>query len=78
MTTKSYCREDALGVTHNDLKSIINKRYDDADNLSEVLQLLFDKQPSEITWNTLITAVELAPINDSSVADNIRKFLSNK
>ena len=63
---------------YGDLNSIINKRYDDADNLSEVLQLWFDKQPSEVTWNTLITAVELAPVNDFSVANNIRKFLSDK
>ena len=68
---------EALGITYGELESIFNKRYRDADNLSEVLQLWFDEQPSEVTWNTLITAVELPPVNDSSVANNIRKFLSN-
>ena len=35
----------------------------------------FDKQPSEeVTWYTLITAVELAPSNNFSMADDIRKF----
>ena len=66
---------EALRVTYGDVKSIFNKRYDDANNLSEALQLWFDKQPSEeVIWYTLITAVELAPSNNFSMADDIRKF----
>lgn len=71
---------EALGIAYGDLESIFNKRYRDADNLSEVLQLWFDKKPSDVTWITLITAVELAPtpVNESSVADKICEFLSNR
>ena len=68
---------EALGITYGDLESIVNKQYRDANNLSEVLQLWFDKKPSEVTWNTLITAVKSAPVDNSSVADEICKFFSN-
>ena len=30
-----------------------------------------DKQPSEITWATVITAVELPPVLEPSIASNI-------
>ena len=69
---------EALGITYGDLESIVSKQYRDVNNLSEVLQLWFDKKPSDVTWNTLITAIELAPVNNTSVADDIRKFLSNR
>ena len=67
---------EALGITYGDLESIVNKQYRDANNLSEVLQLWFDKKPSKVTWNTLITAVKSAPVYNSSVVDEIYKFLS--
>ena len=68
---------EALGIKYGDLESILNNRFRDPDRLSEVLQLWFDKRPSQVTWETIITAVELPPVNNPSVAENMRKFLSN-
>ena len=67
---------EALGIKYGDLESILNNRCRDTDRLSDVLQLWFDEQPSQVTWQTIITAVELAPVNNQSVADNMRKYLS--
>ena len=49
----------------------------DTDRLSDVLQLWFDQQPSQVTWSTIITAVELPPVNNPSVANDMRKYLSD-
>ena len=68
---------EALGIKYGDLESILNNRYRDTDRLSDVLQLWFDEQPSQITWQTIITAVELPPVNNPSVADNMREYLSD-
>ena len=68
---------EALGMKYEDLQSILNNTCRDTDRLSDVLQLWFDQQPSQVTWTTIITAVELPPVNNPSVADNMRKFLSD-
>ena len=68
---------EALGMKYGDLQSILNNTCRDTDRLSDVLQLWFDQQPSQVTWTTIITAVELPPVNNPSVADNMRKFLSD-
>ena len=68
---------EALGIKYGDLESILNNRCRDTDRLSDVLQLWFDEQPSKVTWQTIITAVELPPVNNLSVADNMCKYLSD-
>ena len=68
---------EALGIKYGDLESILNNRFRDPDRLSEVLQLWFDRCPSQVTWETIITAVELPPVNNPSVAEDIRNFISN-
>ena len=68
---------EALSIKYGDLESILNNRFRDLDRLSEVLQLWFDKQPSQVTWETIITAVELPPVNNPSVSEDIRNFISN-
>ena len=68
---------EALGIKYGHLESILNNRCRDTDRLSDVLQLWFDEQTSQVTWKTIITAVELPPVNNPSVADNMRKYLSD-
>ena len=69
---------EALGIKYGDLESILNNRFRDPDTLSEVLQLWFDRCPSQVTWETITTAVELPPVNNPSVAEDIRNFISIK
>ena len=44
---------EALGIKYGDLESILNNRFRDPDRLSEVLQLWFDRCPSQVTWETI-------------------------
>ena len=61
----------ALKISHGDLKKISDQRSQDTDRLADVVQFWLDKQPSEITWATVITAVELPPVLEPSIASTI-------
>ena len=61
----------ALKISHGDLKKISDQRSEDTDRLADVVQFWLDKQPSEITWATVITAVELPPVLEPSIASTI-------
>ena len=61
----------ALKISHGDLKKISDQRSEDTDRLAEIVQFWLDKQPSEITWTTIITAVELPPVLEPSIASSI-------
>ena len=61
----------ALKISHGDLKKISDQRSQDSDRLADVVQFWLDKQPSEITWATVITAVELPPVLEPSIASTI-------
>ena len=61
----------ALKISHGDLKKISDQRSEDTDRLADIVQFWLDKQPSEITWTTIITAVELPPVLEPSIASSI-------
>ena len=68
---------EALSIKNGDLENLCTERTDDADRLSAVIQIWFDKQTSPVKWSTIIIAVELPPVNEPNVAKNItQKFLS--
>ena len=62
---------EALSIKNGDLENLCVEKSDDPDRLSGVIQIWFDKQTSPAKWSTLITAVELPPVNEPRVAENI-------
>ena len=67
---------EALSIKNRDLENLSTEWSDDADRLSAVIQIWFDKQTSPVKWSTIITAVELPPVNEPSIAESImQKFL---
>lgn len=69
----------ALKISYGDLKSIQrNSTFSDIDKLSEILQLWIDKEPTDITWNTILSAVMSQPVDSYTVAVKILEFVSNK
>ena len=68
----------ALKISHGDLKKISDKRSQDSDRLADIVQFWLDKQPSEITWATVITAVELPPVHEPSIASSILDMCLSK
>ena len=75
---KWYEIGEALNIDYGELMSLQQNHFSDKRRLSEVLQLWIDGRPTEVKWSVIITAVELPPVDDLSVAQNIRHFLSNK
>ena len=67
-----------MKIDYGDLMSLQQSYFSDKRKLSEVLQLWIDGRPTEVKWSVIITAVELPPVDDLSVAENIRQFLSIK
>ena len=67
----------ALKIDYGDLKSIqYNSTYSDVDKLSEILQLWINKDPTEVTWNTILLAVMNQPVDSYTVAVKIFDFVS--
>ena len=75
---KWYEIGEALNIDYGDLMSLQQSYFSDKRRLSEVFQLWIDGRPTEVKWSVIITAVELPPVDDLSVAENIRHFLSIK
>ena len=62
---------DALSVRDGDLENLRDERSRNTDRLSGVIQIWFDKQTCPVKWSTIITAVQLPPVNEPSIAENI-------
>ena len=62
---------EALSINYGDLENLRTERSDNADRLSAVIQIWFDKQTSPVKWSTVIIAVELPPVYEPRVAENI-------
>ena len=68
---------EALQIKHGAIKSLeYNPSYTDTLRLSEVLQKWMDQKPTFVSWRTIIEAIEKSPVNNSSIAEEIRQFLS--
>ena len=61
----------ALKISHGDLENMLVKRNRNSDRLADVIQFWIDKRPSEVTWHTIITAVDLPPVHEPSIAKRI-------
>ena len=60
-----------MRISHGDLENILDQRNRNADRLADVIQVWLDKRPSEVTWHTIITAVDLPPVLEPSIAYSI-------
>ena len=60
----------ALKISHGDLDNILDQNRN-ACRLADVIQVWIDKRPSEVTWHTIITAVDLPPVHEPSIAKRI-------
>ena len=68
----------ALKISHGDLENILVQRHYNADRLADVIQVWLDKQPSEVTWRTIITAVDLYPVLEPSIAKRVLDMCLSK
>ena len=67
---------EALDIRHQALMSLHQSHFSDEQKLSDVLQLWIDGQPTNVNWSTIIRAVGSPLVDDLSVAESIRCFLS--
>ena len=67
---------EALDIRHQALMSLHQIHFSDEQKLSDVLQLWIDGQPTNVNWSTIIRAVESPLVDNLSVAESIRCFLS--
>ena len=64
----------SLRISHGDLENIRDERSRNTDRLSDVIQIWFDKKTTDVTWGTIKIAVELPPVFEPSVAEDIIHF----
>ena len=67
---------EALEIRHGALTSLHQSNFSDEQKLFNVLQLWIDDQPTNVKWSTIITAIESPPVDNLSIAERIRFFLS--
>ena len=67
---------EALKIRHGALMSLHQSNFSDEQKLSDVVQLWIDGQPTNVKWSTIITAIESPPVDNLSIAESIRFFLS--
>ena len=68
----------ALKISHGDLENILDQRNRNADRLADVIQVWLDKRPTEVTWSTIITAVDLPPVLEPSIAKSVLDMCLSK
>ena len=70
---------ESLSIREGDLENLETEKCSNTDKLAGVIQIWFDKKTSPVKWSTIITAVELPPVNEPSIAEIIQqKCLSVK
>ena len=70
---------ESLSIIEGDLENIETEKFSNTDRLAGVIQMWFDKKTRPVKWSTIITAVELPPVNEPSLAESIlQKCLSVK
>ena len=67
-----------MKISHGDLENIQVQRNYNADRLADIIQFWIDKRPSEVTWHTIITAVDLPPVHEPSIAKHILDMCLSK
>ena len=66
----------ALQVDNNVLDGLRRSNNTDAMKLHDVIQSWYTTQPTETTWDVIISAVKGPIVNNKRKADEIRKHLS--
>ena len=66
----------SLQVHRNVLDDLKKREGDYPTKLNKVIYSWKDTQPSFVTWETIITAIESPIVNDKETADLIRQYLS--
>ena len=67
----------ALEVEHSDLESLSHSNKDDSTRLYEVLiEGWMSTMSTDVTWETIIAAIEGSIVSQKSTAIKIRQFLS--
>ena len=67
----------ALEVEHNVLESLSRSNKVDSTRLHEVLKSWMNTMSSDVTWETIIEALEAPVLNHNLTAGKIRQFLSD-
>ena len=65
-----------LEVEHSDLESLSQSNKDDSTRLYEVLEAWMNTRSTDVTWETVIAAVEGPIVDQKSTGIKIRQFLS--
>ena len=67
----------SLSITKGDLENLCAETSSETERLAGIIQIWFDKKTSPVKWSTIITAVELPPVYEPTVAESIlQKCLS--
>ena len=66
----------ALQVHRSILDYLSCSQDSNVDKLLKVIKNILDTQPSTVTWETVITAIESPTVNNKARADEIRQYLS--
>ena len=66
----------ALEVEHSDLEGLSQSNKDNSTRLYEVLEAWMNTRSTDVTWETVITAVEGSIVDQKSTAVKIQQFLS--
>ena len=67
----------ALEVEHNVLESLSQSNKSNSTRLHEVLKSWMNTMSSDVTWETIIEALEAPVLNHNLTAGKIRQFLSD-
>ena len=62
---------ESLSIIEGDLENIETEKCSNTDRLAGVIQMWFVKKTRPVKWSTIITAVELPPVNEPSLAECI-------
>ena len=66
---------EALRVPYTELKSLLHSPLPDLIKLSSVLQCWIDNYTTEVTWNSIITAVKSKILGQTKISEEIRRHV---
>ena len=66
---------EALRVPYTELKSLQHSSLPDLNKLSSVLQCWIDKCTTEVTWNSIITAMKSKIVEQTKVSEEIQRHV---
>lgn len=67
----------ALKVPNQVLMSILHKKSKDTDKLESVLHSWLNQHSTEVTWNSIISAIKSEIVGQKAIAEKIQKYVLN-